>query len=149
MPAAYRPALPSLLLVLAAPVAVWWLVGDLTNDEARRLADEGVVLDYVVRPVSLGPVGDRFVGVVACGVAVAALAVLVRATAVRRLDPRWWAVLAPLVAAGALVGFAGRVLTAGGIGANVGAGLVALIGGPVLVVLLAVAAVAGWRLRTR
>lgn len=141
--------LASLVLVLATPVAVWWLVGDLTDGRARRLAAEGVALDYAVRPVSLGPAGDRIVGVLACVAAVLALGVLVRATAVRRLDAGWWTVLAPLVAAGALVGFAGRVVTAGGVGANIGAGLMVLAGGPALVVLLVVAAVAGWRRRTR
>ncbi len=151
MPTPYRPAilLPSLLLVLATPVAVWWLVGDLTGGEARRLAAEGVALDYAVRPVSLGTVGDRVAGVLACVAAVVALGVLVRATAVRGLDPRWWTVLTPLVAAGALVGFAGRVVTAGVIGANIGAGLLVLAGGPALVVLLLVAAIAAWRLRAR
>ncbi|NJP34519.1 hypothetical protein [Micromonospora thermarum] len=151
MPNPYRPAvlLPSLLLVLATPVAVWWLVGDVTSGDARRLAAEGVALDHTVRPVSLGATGDRIVGVLACVAAAVALGVLVRGTVVRRLDARWWAVLAPLVVAGALVGYAARVLTAGVIGANIGAGLIVLVGGPVLAVLLVVAAVAAWRLRPR
>lgn len=151
MPAPYRPSvlLPSLLLVLATPVAVWWLIGDLTDSEARRLAAEGVALDYAVRPVGLGPAGDRIVGVLACVAAAIALGVLVRSTLVRGLDARWWTVLLPLVAAGALVGFAGRIVTAGGIGTNIGAGLTVLVGGPVLVVLLLVAAVGAWRLRDR
>ncbi|MGN9778229.1 hypothetical protein ACTMS0_21055 [Micromonospora sp. H33] len=151
MPTPYRPSilLPSLLLVLATPVAAWWLIGDLTSGQARRLAAEGTALDYTVRPVSLGAAGDRIVGVLACVAALVALGVLVRGTVVRQVDPRWWAVLLPLVAAGALAGYAGRVLTAGVIGANIGAGLIVLTGGPVLVVLLVVAAVAAWRLRGR
>ncbi|MEU5791449.1 hypothetical protein ABZ754_27460 [Micromonospora purpureochromogenes] len=38
--------------------------------------------------------------------------------------------------------FAWRVLTAGGIGANIGAGLTIMFGGPILAVLLIAAAVA-------
>ncbi|MEU6076320.1 hypothetical protein [Micromonospora sp. NPDC047074] len=137
----------ALVLVLCVPVASWWLIGDLTGDEARRLAAEGVDLDYAVRPVSLGAAGDRIVGALACVGAVAAFAVLLRAMARRRLDRRWWRVLLPLVAAGVLVGFAWRVLTAGGIGANIGAGLMLMAGGPALAILLTVAAVAALRLR--
>ncbi|NHO83156.1 hypothetical protein [Micromonospora sp. CMU55-4] len=54
---------PALVLILATPVASWWLIGDLTNQEARQLATEGVEMDYAIRPVSLGPVGDGIVGV--------------------------------------------------------------------------------------
>ncbi|RLK25787.1 hypothetical protein DER29_3798 [Micromonospora sp. M71_S20] len=145
----HRLTLPTtaLVLVLGTPVASWWLIGDLTNDEARRLAAEGVELDYAIRPVSLGPAGDRIVGVLACVGVVVALAWLLRATARRRLDPRWWWVLVPLVGAGVLVGLAWRVLTAGGIGANIGAGLMVVAGGPALTVLLIVAAVAAMRMR--
>ncbi|MEW2379756.1 hypothetical protein AB0883_27130 [Micromonospora sp. NPDC047812] len=145
----HRLTLPitALALVLGTPVAAWWLIGDLTNDEARRLAAEGVELDYAIRPVSLGPAGDRIVGVLACVGVVVALAWLLRPTARRRLDPRWWWVLAPLVGAGVLVGLGWRVLTAGGIGANIGAGLMVIAGGPALAVLLIVAAVAAVRMR--
>ncbi|MER6756845.1 hypothetical protein ABT235_21975 [Micromonospora echinofusca] len=104
-------------------------------------------MDYAIRPVSLGPAGDRIVGVLACVGVVLALAWLLRVTARRSLDRRWWWVLAPLVAAGALLGLAWRVLTAGGIGANIGAGLMLIVGGPALAVLLIVAAVAALRMR--
>ncbi|MEU7934725.1 hypothetical protein [Micromonospora echinofusca] len=145
----HRPTFPitALILLLCTPVAAWWLIGDLTGDEARRLAAEGVELDYAIRPVSLGTTGDRIVGVLACVGVVLALAWLLRATARRSLDRRWWWVLAPLVAAGALLGLAWRVLTAGGIGANIGAGLMLIVGGPALAVLLIVAAVAALRMR--
>ncbi|HWH01724.1 MAG TPA: hypothetical protein VNV66_20950 [Pilimelia sp.] len=142
-------SLAALALVLATPIASAWLIGDLTNEEARRLAAEGVELDYAIRPASLGPVADRYVGVLACAVAVGALGVLLWATRSRRLDPRWWNVLAPLVAAGVLAGFSWRLMTAGGIGANIGAGLVVVIGGPLLVALLAGAVVAAVLIRRR
>ncbi|MEU5562707.1 hypothetical protein [Micromonospora musae] len=139
--------LAALVLVLATPVISWWLIGDLTNDEARRLAAEGVELDYAFRPVSLGPAGNRTVGVLACIGGLGALAWLVRATSRRRVDRRWWGVLLPLVGGGILVGFGWQVMTAGGIGANIGAGLTIMFGGPILVVLLVTAAVMAWRLR--
>ncbi|WP_146605643.1 hypothetical protein [Micromonospora craterilacus] len=144
-----RRAVPVLVvaLLLATPVATAWLVGDLTNREARRLAAEGVPLDYFLRPVSLGATGDRVVGVLACVLVILSLALLIRATATRTLDSRWWTVLLALMLSGALIGFAWRVMTAGGIGANIGAGLVVLAGGPVLLLLLIVAAVQAFRLR--
>ncbi|WP_207892098.1 hypothetical protein [Streptacidiphilus pinicola] len=48
-------------------------------------------------------------------------------------NSRWWWVILPLVAAGTVIGFGERVLTAGVIGANIGAGLVILLGGPAVV----------------
>ena len=134
-------------LLLATPVATAWLVGDLTNGEARGLAAQGESLDYVVRPVSLGATGDRVVGVLACVLVVVSLALLIRATATRTLDPRRWTVIVPLMLAGVLIGFAWRVVTAGAIGANIGAGLVVFAGGPALLILLVIAAVQTLRLR--
>ncbi|MEV2241691.1 hypothetical protein [Micromonospora sp. NPDC049891] len=134
-------------LLLSTPVVTGWLVGDLTGDAARRLAAEGESLDYAVEPVSLGAVGDRVLVVVASTLMVVSLVLLIRATVTRKVDPRWWFVLVPLVLAGMLTGLAWRIVTAGAIGANIGAGLVVLAGGPVLLVLLGVAAVQTARLR--
>ncbi|MDG4794425.1 hypothetical protein [Micromonospora sp. WMMD1082] len=144
-----RRAVPALAVVLlvSAPVATAWLVGDLTNAEARRLAAEGEPLDYAVRPIDLGATEERVLGVLATALVVVSLALLARATATRALHPRWWTVLAPLLASAVLIGVAWRVVTAGAIGANIGAGLVLLAGGPVLLVLLVVAAVQAVRLR--
>jgi hypothetical protein len=70
---------------------------------------------------------------------VAAISVtfLIWATARRRLDPRWWRALVPLLAAGFVAGAGWRVLTAGVRGANAGAGLVGFLWLPVLVILVA------------
>ncbi|TDC35953.1 hypothetical protein E1211_15025 [Micromonospora sp. 15K316] len=57
--------------------------------------------------------------------------------------------LLPLVGAGILVGFGWQVMTAGGIGANIGAGLIVIFGGPILVALLSTAAVVSWRVKRR
>ncbi|GAA4568430.1 hypothetical protein GCM10023176_22820 [Micromonospora coerulea] len=132
----------ALVLILATPVASWWLVGDLSEEVA-----EGVELDYGIPPLSLDPLGDGVVGVLACIAAIRALALLVSATSSRRLDSRWWLVLLPLVGAGVLVGFAWRVLTAGVIGANIGGGLTIIFGGPLLGVLLIAAAAAALQIR--
>lgn len=139
-------AVLAVALLVSTPVVTGWLLGDLTGEAARRLAAEGEPLDYAVEPVSLGAVGDRVLVIVATVVMVVSLAVLVRATVTRKLDPRWWSVLVPVILAGALLGLAWRIVTAGAIGANIGAGLVVLLGGPVLLVLLVVAAVQAVRL---
>ncbi len=51
-------------------------------------------------------------------------------------DLRWLAVVLPLLAAAVLLGWGWRVLTAGVIGANIGAGLVVAFGGPLVVAAL-------------
>ncbi|GIJ39513.1 hypothetical protein Vwe01_28380 [Micromonospora andamanensis] len=140
-------ALLVVALLLSTPVVTGWLVGDLTGPAARRLAAEGEPLDYAVEPVSLGVVGDRVLVIVAGALMVLSLVLLIRATATRKLEPRWWFVLVPLILAGVLIGLAWRIVTAGAIGANIGAGLIVLGGGPVLLILLGVAAVQAARLR--
>ncbi|MCZ7419505.1 hypothetical protein O7605_08225 [Verrucosispora sp. WMMA2121] len=134
-------------LLLSTPVVTAWLVGDLTGEAARRIAAEGESLDYAVEPVSLGPTGDRVLVVVASALLLVSLALLIRATVTHKLDPRWWSALVPVIVAGVLIGLGWRIMTAGAIGANIGAGLVVLGGGPVLLVLLGVAAVQAARLR--
>jgi hypothetical protein len=52
------------------------------------------------------------------------------------VDRRWWEVIGPLVVAGLMVGVGWRVLTAGVVGANIGAGLALMTGGPVVAALL-------------
>ena len=48
------------------------------------------------------------------------------------LDRRWWEVPAPLMLAGVVVGVGWRVLTAGVLGVDVGAGPTMLFGAPVV-----------------
>jgi hypothetical protein len=137
-----RLTLPAgVTLVLATPVAVSWMVGDLTDDVSLELAAQGVALDYGIDPITFGSTGDRIVGIAACVAVLASVALLAQQTIAGRMRGGWWAVLAPLVAVGILVGFAWRVWTAGGIGANIGAGLVVLFGGPLALGLLLAALV--------
>ena len=118
-------------LVLAVPVLTWWLVGPLASALAR------VGLDYAFRPWPVSPAAARGAGVASEVLAAVSLAVLVWATARRLFDARWWAVLVPLAAAGFIAGAGWRVMTAGVIGTNIGAGFVILLGGPVVLILVA------------
>jgi hypothetical protein len=118
-------------LVLATPVAAWWLVGD----RSPRVP-AGAALDYAVRPFELNPAVERTAGILALTVVAVAAVVLVRATRRTLMDPAWWSVLAPLVVAGLVAGAGWRVITAGAVGANIGAGMTAMIGGPVCALLV-------------
>ncbi|MGH3679941.1 MAG: hypothetical protein ACRDT2_06755 [Natronosporangium sp.] len=117
-------------LAVATPVAIWWLVGDQSENAATE------ELDYAVGPVVVDPAVERLVGIGSVLLLAAAVVVLVGASVWRWLDPRWWAVILPVVVAGMVAGFALRVLTAGVIGANIGAGLMLVFGGPTVAGLL-------------
>jgi hypothetical protein len=114
-------------LTIAAAVATWWLVGDLSTP--------GSDVDYAFGPLTVDPTLERALGVGSIAVLVVALGLLASARW-RGFLARWWSVLVPLVLVGVIVGAGLRVMTAGVIGANIGAGLVALFGGPVVVALL-------------
>ncbi|MEO7745842.1 MAG: hypothetical protein ABIV05_06390 [Actinomycetota bacterium] len=122
--------LAGLCLVVAVPVLTWWLVGDLST---VSLAEDP---DYALRPLPVNPTTERAVGIASLALAVGAVAVLTWATRRRALDRRWVKVLVLLVAAGGVVGLGWRILTAGVIGANIGAGLFVFVGGPLVAALV-------------
>ncbi len=129
---AWRVLLPAAVgLVLATPVVTWWLIGPLNTAPAR------VGLDYAFRPWPISPAVTRAAGFTAAVLAVVSLTVLISAITRRLLDMRWWAVLLPLLAAGFIAGAGWRVMTAGVLGSNIGAGFVALFGGPLAAMLVA------------
>jgi hypothetical protein len=132
------------VLVAAAPVAAWGLMG---QQNAAQLPPSQ--LDYAFRPWDLPNGLDTALGAVALLLAGVGAALLVRDTRRGSLDRRWWGVLAPLIVAGLLVGVGWRVLTAGVIGANIGAGLAIFFGGPVVAGLLLWALVRGVQLTVR
>jgi hypothetical protein len=70
-------------------------------------------------------------------------ALLVRAWQRGELDRRRWEVLAPFIPAGVILGVGWRVLTAGVLGVDIGAGLTMLFGAPVVAGLLVRALVRG------
>lgn len=136
------PVVAGVVLVLATPVAVWWMVGDLTTTEVPDP-------DYLIAPVPMPATVERLLGVSAVLLVLATAVALLGATRADRVPARWWGVLAPLLAAGALSGVGWRVVTAGVVGANIGGGAV-LLGGPVIVLaLVGVAAVVARPLRRR
>jgi hypothetical protein len=85
-------------LVVAVPVATWWLVGDQTDpDFKRRLQADGdpairagLDPDYMFRPLDIAPATERTVGGVAVALVVAALVVLVGAWLTGRLHVGGW-----------------------------------------------------------
>jgi hypothetical protein len=129
--AARRAAVAAALgLVLAVPVATWWLVGDLST------VPVSAGRDYAFRPWPIGPAVARAAGAGSLVLGAVAVVVLGWAAVRRVVDIRWWAVLLPLAVAGFIAGASWRVLTAGVIGANIGAAFVVFLGGPVVLVLV-------------
>ncbi|MFJ6086276.1 hypothetical protein ACIQI8_33300 [Streptomyces sp. NPDC092369] len=141
-----RGALLTAAAVLTAgvPVATWGLMG--RQDADGFTASE---LDYAHRPPSVTDGTAALIGALALALVVAAGALLARADNGGALDRRWWGVLAPLVVAGLIVGAGIRVMTAGVVGANIGAGLTILFGGPAVAALVLWAAGRSWWLTTR
>jgi nitrogen fixation-related uncharacterized protein len=109
--------------VLAAPVAAWWLVGDQSSEGFVR--DD---LDYVVTPPDWSATSVRLAGIVAVAVIFIGAIAILWAIRSGRFDRRWNRVVLVLFADAAFIGYAGRVATAGVIGANIGFGMVMLIG---------------------
>lgn len=120
-------------LVLAVPVAAWWLIGD-----RYSTLYPSPISSSVIRPFPISPAAERAAGTGAVLAVIVAAAWLTWASLRHGFDLRWWSVLGPLLLAGILAGFGWRVLTARMDGANIGAGCLILSGGPV------VAALLGW-----
>jgi hypothetical protein len=122
-------------IAVGTPFLVWLAIGDLSFRGSG-----GVGLSHGYGPYQVGPESGFVVGGAAAVVAAVAVAVLVMLTRQGVADRRSCAVVAALAGAGS-VGAAGwRVLTAEGGGANIGGGMVLLIG-PVLIAGLLVLAV--------
>jgi hypothetical protein len=130
-------ALTALALLIASPVAVWWYAGDQTEvpDELNP--------DYAVRPMEISPAVENTVGIAAGVTVLVGLLFAAWMTARHRDQRAWWSVILPVLTAGYLVGSGWRVVTAGVIGANIGAGMVFMWGGPAVVCLLIWAIVRG------
>ena len=131
-------------LVAAVPVAAWGLLG--RQDASEVPASE---LDYAFRPFDVPDTTAAVIGAIALLLAAAGAALLVRDSRRGRLDRRWWQVLAPLAVAGLMLGVGWRIMTAGVIGANIGAGLAVFLGGPVVAGLVLWALVRGVSLQLR
>jgi hypothetical protein len=123
----------AIALVLAVPVAAWWLIGD-----RYSTLYPSPISSSVIRPFPISPAAERAAGTGAVLAAIVAATWLTWASLRHGFDLRWWSVLGPLLLAGILAGFGWRVLTARMDGANIGAGCLIMSGGPV------VAALLGW-----
>lgn len=130
------------MLILATPVATWWLVGDMSEDAPPA------ALSYSYAPPVVGGGVARWLGAGATAIALIALGVSAAGTWRRTLNRAWWPVLLPLVGLGAFAGWSHRVMTAGVVGANIGAGLV-IIALPVAAVTGVAGAVAAWDVGVR
>ena len=126
-------------LATATPVATWFLVGDLSSEGFTE--DH---LDYMVRAPELPWLVEVLAGAVAVAVVVTSAAALGQAFHQGRLRRGWSATVVPLAVAGVILGFGGRTVTAGVIGANIGGGFILVLGFPVAGLLLIAAAVNAW-----
>ncbi|AXE86608.1 hypothetical protein C1703_16515 [Streptomyces sp. Go-475] len=112
-------------LVGGVPVAAWGLMGQ-QNHEGLPASE----LDYAFQPWDIGDGVAAVLGGLALVLAGLGATVLVRGARRGALDPRWWGVIGPLVVVGLMTGVGWRILTAGGVGANIGAGLLIIFGTP-------------------
>jgi hypothetical protein len=156
-PPPWWAALAAVALVVAMPVATWWLVGDQTEPSMKRqlhataknpAIQAGLDPDYLVRPFDIAPATERAAGVVAVVLVEAAVVVLLLASLTGRLRGGWWAVFGVLSLVGAGCGWGWRIMTAGVGGANIGGAILLYLGGPIGLVLVGVALWAAWRLIT-
>jgi len=115
-------------LVLAVPVAAWWLTGD-------RYSSLYPGAEYLIRPFPVSPEAERAAGRGSVLAAILAAAWLTWASLRHGFDLRWWSVLGPLLPAGILAGFIWRVFTTR-VGGPIGVGCVIMSGCPVLAALL-------------
>lgn len=107
------------------------------------------VVASLVEPPSISADAALALGIVATVLLVASVVALLVASRRRAFDPGWWSVLLPLMGAGVIAGFSGRVITAGVIGANIGGGLVILFGVPIVLALIGWAGVRAGSLTRR
>jgi hypothetical protein len=122
-------------IAFATPFLVWFAIGDVSFRGSG-----GVGLFYEWGPYQVGPESGYVLVGVAGVILAAGVALLVLRTREGEVDRRLWWVAVVLAAAGSLGAAAWRVMTAGVVGANIGGGMVLLVG-PVLIAGLLVLAV--------
>lgn len=146
-PTVWWARLASVVLIVAVPMATWWLVGpnpgnEIGSDPTLRPDD----YDYLFHPPTIDAGVERFGGIAAVVAVVVSVGALVLAARRRRIDRRWWA---PIVAAsivGVIVGLAERVMTAAVVGANIGGGFFLLFGTPTVLAFVSVSIIGSLRI---
>ena len=126
-----RRTAAALGMLIGGALAAWWMTG------LWAAADTGT--DYL--PGRLTPTSGWEAGLGILGWLLLAAGAAALVTAARPRDPRWSAVFWPLLAAAALTGFVWRFITLPTVDANIGAGLAAIFCGPLILLLVIVAAV--------
>ena len=127
-------ALTVVAVVLATPLAVWWIVGDISEVT-------GPYADYLFEPPSISRAIETSLGVGAVLAVAASAATLMWAHRRQGFSRRRVLSVVCLLLVGVIAGYGYRVLTAGVSGANIGGGLVLLFG-PVMIIGLVIAAIA-------
>ena len=112
----------SSILGVSLAVVAWWLVGDLSSPGFSR--EE---LDFTLKAPESFERNATEAGIVGGGVAMVCLSALVWIY-LRDRPARFplWSIAA-IAVVGLYAGFAARVVTAGGIGANIGGGLIVML----------------------
>jgi len=116
------------LVVLAAPVTTYWLVGDLSSPGLSPTN-----ADYVTRPPDWSAAAVREAGVGALVVGIVTLALLGLAVWKRLLRWEWLTVVGMSAASLSILAVGYRIATAAVIGANMGIGFFMMFGLPVCV----------------
>ncbi len=129
------------MVALTSAATTWWLVGDLTETTSGSIT-------YAIEPPDISTGWVRAIGIASAVIGGIAVAASLYGSATARWDPGWRWVVAMVAGAGMIVGYGWRVMTAGVAGANQGAGLVVLLGAPIVTGLLATAAVRSYQLLT-
>ena len=121
-------------MILSAPFATWWLVGDISEPHGYS---------RVFHPPALSRGVERAVGTAATTAVLAGLALCVIGLRSGALDRAVRLATTPLVVAGVLLGFGYRVVTCATVGANIGGGFV-LLAAPLVLAPLVLRGVARW-----
>ncbi|MFF2024612.1 hypothetical protein ACFVW2_22745 [Streptomyces sp. NPDC058171] len=126
-----KNSLAGAALVTSAPLVLWGLMGQ--QNEPESVPSE---LTHVIEPIRALEGWATGLGLVALAVTSVCTLYLLRATLNGAWDPRRWYVLLPLAGAGLVAAWSHRVMTAGTVDANIGAGLAVFFGTPAVAGLL-------------
>ena len=127
------------IVLLTSAYTAWWLVGDLSETTTGSVT-------HIVAPRDISNRVARTIGIGSLAVGALAAAGVVTGSAMGRREPGWRLVVAVVVGAGIILGYGWRVMTAGTAGANQGAGLIVLLGAPVVLGLLGMAGIRSFQL---